>query len=326
MLLDNSARPFLLSDKFFDARIDRVGPSRELHMRNKKIWLGVGAFVMAGSGAAIGGHTATVDRAAELRAIDEAKCDTAIPQPVAYRMMAMSHAPTPAPAATESGEGGEAGVAAELPPEQGFALKIALIRGHLLVGDELVKQGQWDAAFPHFLHPTEELYDGLKADLKTYKTPPFAKALKALADRVKAKKGGADYDQAMKDVMKALDAADAGVKKNQKEWPSFVVSTAIEALKVAAGEYENAISDGKISKPVEYQDARGFVWHAERMIESVAAALEKKDADALKQVRADFADLKKAWPAAMPPEKPILDHSAVLGEVSRIELHSGKFM
>jgi hypothetical protein len=304
-------------------------------MRNKKIWLGVGAFVVASSGAAIGGYSGTGDRAVEMRAIDQAllndtKCDTAIPQPVsaAYQVMAMSHPPaTPAaPATTESGEGGEQGAIAELPPDLGFAVKIALIRGHLLVGDQLVKQGEWDAAFPHFMHPAEELYDGLKGDLKTYKTPPFASALKTLSDRVKAKKGGADYDKAVKAVMSALDAADAGVKKNQKEWPSFVVSTAIEALKVAAGEYENAISDGKISKPVEYQDARGFVWHAERMIESVAAALEKKDADALKQVRADFADLKKAWPAAMPPEKPILDHSAVLGEVSRIELHSGKFM
>jgi hypothetical protein len=240
--------------------------------------------------------------------------------------MAMSHAPAPAPAAPEAGEGGESGAAADLPPDQGFALKIALIRGHLLVGDELVKQGEWDAAFPHFMHPAEELYDGIKGDLKTYKTPPFAKALKTLSDRVKGKKGGADYDKAVKSVMSALDAADAGVKKKQKEWPQFVVANVVEVLKVAAGEYENAISDGKFSKPVEYQDSRGFVWHAERMLDSVAAALEKKDAAGLKQVRADFADLKKAWPAALPPEKPILDHSAVLGEISRIELHSGKLM
>ncbi|MDB5601659.1 MAG: hypothetical protein JWN71_3703 [Xanthobacteraceae bacterium] len=301
-------------------------------MRNKKIWLGVGAFVVAGSGAAIGGYTGTVDRAVELRAIDQAllndtKCDTAIPQPVsaAYQVMAMSHPPA-APAVGEAGEGGENGAAAQLPPDLGFALQIALMRGHLLVGDELVKQDEWNAAFPHFLHPVEELYGNIRGQLKTYKTPPFSTALKELSDRVKAKKGGDDYQKALKTVMVALDAADAGVKAKQKDWPHFVVENAIEVLKVATGEYAQAITDGRFTKPVEYQDARGFVWHAERMIESIAAALEKKDADALKQVRADFADLKKAWPAAMPPEKPILDHSAVLGEVSRIELHSGKFM
>lgn len=298
-------------------------------MRNKKIWLGVGAFVVAGSGAAIGGYTGTVDRAAELRAIGEAKCETAIPQPVAYQRMAMSHPHTPAPAGGEAGEGGEEGgekgAAASLPPDQGFALKIALMRGHLLVGDELVKQAQWDAAFPHFLHPSEELYGDIKDDLKTYKTPPFEKALKALSDRVKAKKAGADYDKAMKAVMSALDKADAGVKAKQKAWTQLVAANVVEVLKVAASEYELAITDGKFSKPVEFQDSRGFVLHAERMLDSIAPALEKKDAEALKQIRADFVELKKAWPAAVPPEAPILDHGAVLARVSRIELHASKF-
>jgi hypothetical protein len=293
-------------------------------MRNTKIWLGVGAFVVAGSGAAIGGHTGTVDRAAELRAIDAARCETAIPTPVGYRVMAQAQ--TPAGEAGEGGEdGGEKGAAAKLPPDQGFALKIALMRGHLLVGDELVKQGEWDAAFPHFLHPTEELYGDIKGDLKTYRTPPFAGALKTLSNRVKSKKAGADYDKAMKSVLAALDKADAGVKAKQKQWPQFVVIGAIESLKVAAGEYEAAITDGKFSKPVEYQDSRGFVWYAERMLDSVATDLEKKDAEAFKQMRADFAELKKAWPAAMPPAAPILDHGAVLARISRIELHSTKF-
>jgi hypothetical protein len=297
-------------------------------LKTKKIWLGVGAFVVAGSGAAIGGHTVTVDRAAELRAIDEATCETSIAQP-AYRVMAMSHqhAQTPAggDAAGEAGEGGEKGAAASLPPDQGFALKIALMRGHLLVGDELVQQGEWDAAFPHFLHPTEELYGDIKGDLKTYKTPPFDKALKALSNRVKSKKAGADYDKALKAVLAALDKADAGVKAKQKAWTELIAANVVEVLKVAASEYQEAITDGKFSKPVEFQDSRGFVWHAERMLDSVAPALEKKDAEALKQVRADFAELKKAWPAAMPPAAPVLDHGAVLARISRIELHSTKF-
>jgi hypothetical protein len=39
-----------------------------------------------------------------------------------------------------------------------------------------------------------------------------------------------------------------------------------------------------------------------------------------------FADLKKAWPEAMPPAKPVKDYGAVLGDVSRIELAAGKLM
>ncbi len=60
------------------------------------------------------------------------------------------------------------------------------------------------------------------------------------------------------------------------------------------------------------------------MIEGLAPALEKKDAAALKHVRDGFAELKKAWPAAMAPKTPVKDYAAVLGDVSRIELSIGK--
>jgi flagellin-specific chaperone FliS len=62
------------------------------------------------------------------------------------------------------------------------------------------------------------------------------------------------------------------------------------------------------------------------MVESLGSVLEKKDADALKHVRDGFAELKKAWPAAMPPKTPVKDYAAVLGDVSRIELSIGKLM
>ena len=97
-------------------------------------------------------------------------------------------------------------------------------------------------------------------------------------------------------------------------------------MKSATGEYEEAIVKGRIAKPVEYQDARGFVWQAEAMIEAIAPALEQKDKDALAAVRAGFVELKKAWPTAMAPKVPVKDHAAVLADVSRIELAAGKLM
>ena len=112
------------------------------------------------------------------------------------------------------------------------------MRGHLLVGDELVKQQQWNAALPHFLHPTEELYGDIQGELAGYNVPPFDAALKALAEVVKARKGGADYAKALKRVNDALGAADVGMKARQSNWPGFVVEAAVEALKTASGEYQ----------------------------------------------------------------------------------------
>jgi hypothetical protein len=292
-------------------------------MRTKnKIWLGVGAFVIAGSGAT-GGALHAADSAPGVGALRAPASETAIPR---FRHIVVAqHAGHDQPNKDEAGEGGESKGLASLPPELAFAVRIALLRGHLLIGDELVKQQQWNAALPHFLHPTEEIYGDLKDQLAGYQVPAFDAALKSLSDVVKAKKG--DYAKALKAVNDALAAADGGMKaKQQANWAGFVVEAAVEALKSATGEYQQAIVGGKIVKPVEYQDARGFIWQGDRMIESVAADAQKKDPAALAQVRAGLAELKKAFPSAMPPKTLIKDHAAVVGDVARIELAAGKLM
>ena len=288
-----------------------------------KIWIGVGAFVVAGSGAIASGAPLVDARPLVSNSVNAPLDSTANPRAPLSGFVVAQHAKHGGEGG--EGEGGEKGKT-KLPPDLDFALKIALIRGHLLIGDELVREGQWAAAMPHFLHPAEELYGGIRGQLKAYKTPPFQAALKSLSSTVKAKKGGEDYARALKAVQDALANADAGVKVKQTAWPGFVAETAVEVLKTSTDEYEEAIVKGRIAKPVEYQDARGFVWQAEAMIESVAADLEKKDAEALKQVRADIAELKKAFPAAMPPKTLVKNHGAVLSDVSRIELHAGKLM
>jgi len=302
-------------------------------MKSKtKIWLGVGAFVVAGVSGANGESPA----APQLHANDVS--GIALTRALSTDLSSAKKrqggeggehgAKAKKKQGGEGGEGGEEGGAkgaAKLPPDLDFALRIAQMRGHLLVGDELVKQGQWAAALPHFLHPGEELYGPIRGRLKDYNTPQFATALKLLATTVKQKKGGEDYAAAWKGVEDALAAADAGVKAKQVS-DGFAVETALELLKSATGEYQQALGKGRITKPVEYQDSRGFVWQAEKMVESLGSALEKKDADALKHVRDGFAELKEAWPAAMPPKTPVKDYAAVLGDVSRIELSIGKLM
>ncbi|PWT86280.1 MAG: hypothetical protein C5B56_12690 [Proteobacteria bacterium] len=277
-----------------------------------KIWLGVGLFVTGAAAAAPPAAANDLQRDHGLLTA----------QPSAHpQWILMQHNAH----GSEGGEAGEAGVPADLPPDFQFALTLALIRGHLLVGDELVNAGQWDGALPHFLHPTEELYDGIKEKVTNYNTPPFADALLKLADVVKAKRS-ADYPAAVAAVASALAAGDAGLKAREADWPSFMVATAVMALKSAAGEYGEAIVKGRIAKPVEYQDSRGFVWHAEQMIESVAPELERKDPSALKSLRASFAQLKKIWPSPMPPKTPVKTAAAMAADVTAIQRSAAKLM
>jgi hypothetical protein len=291
-----------------------------------KVWLGVGAFVVAGSGAV----------STQANPLDHTKA-LAERLPLDARTPVAPHTDTSAIILAQhtkhggeageggEGEGGEKG-AAKLPANIAFGLRIAQLRGHLLVGDQLVKEKQWNAALPHFLHPTEEIYASIRGSLKEYGVPPFDAALKVLANTVKRKKGGADYAKALAAVQEALVKADAGMKSKNANWASFTVETALELLKSAAGEYEEAIVKGRIGKPVEYQDARGFVWEAAVLVDSVAGQLEKTHADALKRTQAHLAELKAVFPTAMPPQQPLKDHADVLALVAQVELAAGPLM
>jgi len=293
-------------------------------MRTKtKIWFGIGAVVVASAETMRLGGLAPADAriTTQARVTDDLLAGSAL-APTASSAILVAQKRQGGEAGEQGGERG----AAKLPPDLDFGLKIAQLRGHLIVGDELVKQGQWAAALPHFLHPTEEIYGTIRGRLKDYGVPPFDAALRALSNIVKAKKGGDDYAAARQRVNDALATADQGLRAKQANWDGFVLEGAVELLKSATGEYEEAIVKGRIAKPVEYQDARGFIWQAESMIDSVSAGLEKKSADGLKQVRAGIAELKKAFPAAMPPKTPVKDLGAVLGDVSGIELAAGKLM
>jgi hypothetical protein len=285
-----------------------------------KIWLGVGAFVLAGTGATGAVSPLATETVSGESGLSAQSPDTAMLPATSPGVVIAQHA------GHDAGEGGESQGLANLPPDLAFAARVTLLRGHLLVGDELVRQQQWNAALPHFLHPTEEIYGDIRDQLAGYRVPPFDGSLKALSDVVKAKKGGAEYTKALKAVHDALGAADAGMKAKQSDWPGFVVEAAVEALKAATGEYQQAVVGGKIAKPVEYQDARGFILQADRMIESVAPDLQRKDSAALDQVRAGLAELKKAFPSPMPPRTPVKDYGGVLADVSRIELAAGKLM
>ena len=124
-----------------------------------------------------------------------------------------------------------------------------------------------------------------------------------------------------------MAAADAGLKAQQDNWAGFVVETAVETLKMASGEYQQAIVGAGSPSPSSIRTQRGFVGQANAMIESVAADLQEKDSAALQALRAGLTELNKAFPSPQCRRSmPVKDAGAVLLDVSRIELTAGKLM
>src|SRR5207237_143907 len=141
-----------------------------------KVWLGIGAFVITGT--ALDGHAQPVSLSLpDLSSARGAHAEGALSRARSGGVVLAQHGDHAKEPGKDAGEGGEGKGLANLPPDLAFAVRISLLRGHLLVGDELVKQKQWNAALPHFLHPIEEIYDELRGRLDDYKTPAFEEAL-----------------------------------------------------------------------------------------------------------------------------------------------------
>ena len=156
--------------------------------KNRKIWLGVGAFVVVGATAPGAAGPLAGNDVTELPRSDRCR-----PTPPIHSGPSGRRCRRPAWRSRTEGrrggeEGGEKGVA-KLPPALAFGVRIALLRGHLLVGDELVKQQQWNAALPHFLHPGEEIYADIKDQLAEYKVPPFERRAQGAGRRGQGQEG-----------------------------------------------------------------------------------------------------------------------------------------
>ena len=270
--------------------------------RTRKLWVGIGAVTLAGAQVGVGmaqeGHR--------------------------------GHDPMPAsaagPATATPADGGEAYLTDGGPrdPRIRFYRDMALMRGHLLVGGQLIELGLWDEALAHFLHPTEELYGLIEKYVELHNMHPFRRELQVLAQAVKAKRKGA-YEQALKVVDQRLTDALAVAQKFMNPLRGFTIRAAAEVLKTALSEYQSSIEGGRFVKPVEYQDSRGFVWEAERMVERAAPELGRVDAESLARIRMALGKLKAAWPAPMPPAVPVLTSGELSALIFDIELHASRY-
>jgi hypothetical protein len=228
----------------------------------------------------------------------------------------------------EGGEGeggeGEGKNAAKLEPSLRFYRDLQRLRGHIAIGAELVEQGKWKEAAPHFDHPEKEIYGQLRPHLATYDIQPFSTALQALSKAVKAKNKDA-YAKAKADVEERLAAADKKLQAKESDWPHFVVETVVETLRSAAEEYEEGVKGGKVRNVIEYQDARGFVLQAEKLFGTIADDAAKKNQAAVDAVRAALTDIKTALPGPLPPKSQLKEVSFFLGDISKIELQLSNF-
>lgn len=198
-----------------------------------------------------------------------------------------------------------------------YAVKLGLMKGHMIVAKELLDLDKPDQAEPHIGHPVEEIYADVEEQLNERQVKEFKSVLISLQDLVKAgAKDKAKVDSDFKSAVTAIDGAIAVLPETQRSEPKFVFQVMNGLLDAANSEYGAAISDGKIKEAIEYQDSRGFVVYTGELYDKIAAKVKPETSG---KVAADLKTLLSAWPSAIPPAEPAQTTDAVTKLVKGIE-------
>ncbi|WP_103123681.1 ComEA family DNA-binding protein [Nostoc cycadae] len=205
-----------------------------------------------------------------------------------------------------------------------YMTKLGLMKGHLLVAQELLDKNLPKQAEPHIGHPVEEIYVDVEEQLNERKVKEFKTTLVGLQDLVKSNPKNAKVKTDFTASVQSVDGAIAVLPEAQRTKPGFVLQVINELLDSANSEYGAAIADGKIAAAIEYQDSRGFVLYANDLYKGISSQVAQDSPDAHKAIETSLSELTKVWPSAIPPAKPVKTPVEVTQLIKTIEQNSQK--
>ncbi len=195
--------------------------------------------------------------------------------------------------------------------------KLGLLEGHLMVGRELIEANQPRLALPHFGHPVRELYDDIQSELKRRGVAAFDTDLIALEALVAGKPRDpgtmAKYDGVIRTITAVRATVPAGLLDSER----FMLGVLGEIATIAAEDYSESIEGGRIEKPVEYHDSRGYLAYASQELKRLEAQPDLRGSARLAVARARLQDMQAIVGPLLPPDRPIKSvaaYKAIVGQ------------
>ena len=195
-----------------------------------------------------------------------------------------------------------------------YLTQLGLMRGHLLVGYQLFKDGHIEHAKTHMKHPKSELYSDVASAFEARNVAGFADQLSALSSAVEQEQASEVVDTAYAELLNAISVSEAAVDSSTLT-PGVQLQRVVALLRVAGEEYAIAVVDGEMKNAHEYQDALGFTTVAAEIIDSISGA------DAVQAKAQDIVEsLKPLWPNLVPPATLTTEAGQLFGAAAKIEL------
>ncbi|MEX0619043.1 MAG: hypothetical protein WDZ76_08340 [Pseudohongiellaceae bacterium] len=249
-------------------------------------------------------------------------CTHMNPEPADDRQHTM--APATAGGAGDGGEGGGGGEGGEpagadaVTSDAAYRVQLGLIRGHLLVGVGLYREGQQIASETHMKHPEDELYAALLPALQARNAPGFGEELQQLAQAVENGAPPDRVESAYQNLLNVIDRAENAAAEPDAAQLGEVIATLV---RVAADEYVIArAADGSVANAHEYQDAMGFVQVAGQLAQRLETL--SNNVEAITTIRNQLADIASIWPGLTPPARLSTEPAVLYGTAARIEIAS----
>lgn len=289
--------------------------------KSRKIWVGVGAFILAGSSASqlpatplptASQKTFSVTSAPGLR-------DPSVATGMSDRQHFAQAAGGEAGEGGAGGEGGEAGInvanAAKDPVEYGIALQV--IAAHYHAGLAAYEGKEHEAGAQMFAHGLSEVYFEMEDVFKKLGVTDLGKKLEATVSAANEKKPAADVKRRVNAVLAALAAAEKVAPKSSASAQAVKAHVAAELIDRAAAQFAVVQKDSNLEA---YLDGLGFAMAAHDQARTVLPWLHKHDGKKEKAFRQALALTGQAFPGIKRPEKSKVTEADLLSAASGAKL------
>lgn len=276
-------------------------------MKTRKIWIGIGAFVVAGTGAE--GVPVLANPPAKPAFNREAmKQETA-------RAILVAESVKPAGEAGEGGEGGEAGIDAEAAAKDPVKYNIALqvIAAHFHAGLAAYEGREMEAGAQMFAHGHSEVYAEMEDVFRQRGVKGLGEKLEAAIESATAKKPSAEVRKRVQDVLSALTAAEKAAPSGELSPAAVKAQVAADMLDRAASQFGVMLKDSNLEA---YLDGLGFALAARMQADTFLPALRKQNPKAAASFDAALKLSAAAYPGIMRPATPKVGASDFLAAAS----------
>lgn len=291
--------------------------------KSRKIWVGVGAFILAGSGASqlpASPLSTASQNDSSVTSVD-ARRDQTVAGGVPYRPHFAQAFTTGAggEGGEGGGEGGEAGInvenAAKDPVEYGVALQV--IAAHYHAGLAAYEGKEQEAGAQMFAHGLSEVYFEMEDVFKKLGVTDLGKKLEAAVSAANEKKPVAEVKRKVNDVLAGLAAAEKVAPKSSASVQAVKAHVAAELIDRAAAQFAVVQKDNNLEA---YLDGLGFAVAARDQAKTVLPWLRRIDAKKEKAFQQALTLASQAYPGIKRPAKSKVSEGALLSAASAAKL------